>query len=50
VADADHPVHRLVIEPPREVDELALSSAAIDAPVDQGCDPGRIIAAVFEAP
>ena len=49
VADADRPLHRLVIEPPGEVDELALGAAALDAAVDQGRDAGRIIAAIFEA-
>ena len=47
--DADHALHRLVVEPPGEVGELALGAAALDAAVDQGRDPGRIIAAVFEA-
>ena len=50
VADADHPLHRLVVEPSGEVDELALGAPAFDPAVDQGRDPGRIIAAVFEAP
>src|ERR1044072_8222544 len=36
--------------PLNEVDELALRAAALDAAVDQGRDPGRIIAAIFEAP
>jgi hypothetical protein len=34
----------------REVDELALGAAALDAAVDQGRDPGRIVAAIFEPP
>ena len=38
------------VEPRREVGELALGAAALDAAVDQGRDPGRIIAAVFEPP
>ena len=41
VADADHPVHRLAVEPPGEVVELALGPPALDLAVDQGCDPGR---------
>ena len=32
-----------------EIGELALGAAALDPAVDQGRDPGRIIAAVFEA-
>ena len=48
MADADRALHRLVIEPRGEVGELALGAAALDAAVDQGRDPGRIIAAVFE--
>ena len=50
VADADRPLHRLVVEPPGEIDELALGPPPLDAAVDQGRDPGRIIAAVFEPP
>ena len=49
VPDADHPLHRLMIEPTGEVGELALGAAALDTPVDQGRDAGRVIAAVFEA-
>src|SRR5207237_9268535 len=33
-----------------EVDELALGAPALDAAVDQGRNPGRIIAAVLQAP
>ena len=36
------------LEPAGEVAELALGPAALDPAVDQGRDPGRIIAAVFE--
>ena len=50
VADADYPLHRLAVEPPGEVDELALGSAALDPAVDQGRDAGRIVTAIFEAP
>src|SRR5216683_3152894 len=50
MADADHPLHRLVTEPLGEVDELAFGTAAFDTPIDQGRNAGRIIAAVFEAP
>src|SRR6266478_5560544 len=50
VADADHPLHRLAVETLGEVDELALGASALDAAVNQGRYPGRIIAAVFEAP
>ena len=50
VPDPDNPLHRLVFEPPGEINELALGAAAFDPPVDQGRDPGRIIASIFEAP
>jgi len=50
VADADHPLHRLAVETPGEVDELALGAPTLDATVDEGRNPGRIIAAIFEAP
>ncbi len=50
VPDADHPLYRLVIEPPGEVDELAFRSPAFDASVDQRPDSGRIVPAIFEAP
>ena len=50
VADADNPLHRLAVEPPGEIAELALGAAALDAAVDQGRNAGRIIAAIFEAP
>jgi hypothetical protein len=38
---ADHPLHRLAVEPPGEVDELALGATAFDLTVDQGgeCRP-----------
>ncbi len=49
VADADHPLRRIEVEPSGEVDELALGAPAFDMTVDQGGDAGRIIAAVFEA-
>src|SRR6202045_4179627 len=49
VPDTDRPLYRLVIDPPGEVGELALGAAALDTPVDQSRDAGRIIAAVFEA-
>ncbi len=50
VADADRAVHRLAFEPGGEVGELALGAAPLDAAVDQGRDPGRIVAAIFEPP
>jgi hypothetical protein len=50
MTDADHPLHRLVVEPSGEVDQVALGPPAFDPAVDEGCDPVRIIAAVFEAP
>ena len=50
VPDADHPLHRLAVEPPGEVDELAFRLPAFDASLDQGPDAGRIIPAIFEAP
>ena len=50
VADADHPLHRLVVEPSGEVDQLALGPPAFDPAVDEGRNPGRVITAVFEAP
>ncbi len=37
-----------LVEPTREVGELAFGAAALDAAVDQGRDAGRIIAAIFE--
>ena len=40
VADADRPLHRLTVEPPGEVVELALGAAALDMAVDEGGDPG----------
>src|ERR1700745_1784515 len=49
VPTADDPLPRLMVEPLGEVDELTLGPPAFDMPVDQGRDPGRIIAAVFEA-
>src|SRR5205085_11016836 len=49
VADADRAVDGLPFEPDREVAELALGAAPLDAAVDQRRNPGRIIAAVFEA-
>src|ERR1700730_17285780 len=48
VADADHPLDRLPGETFSEVDELALGAPALNAAVDEGRNPGRIIAAVFE--
>jgi hypothetical protein len=44
VADADS-LRRLTVEPPGEVDELALDAPAFDMTVDQGGYAGRIIAA-----
>jgi hypothetical protein len=44
------PLRRLVVEPPGEVDELALGAPAFDTTVDQGGYAGRIIAAIFQAP
>jgi len=49
VPDADHPVHGLLIEAPGEVDEFALGPAALDVPIGQRRDTGRIIPAIFEA-
>src|SRR5215472_4480481 len=49
VTDADHPLHRLAVEPPSKVHQLALGAPALDAAVDEGRDASRIIATVFEA-
>src|SRR5579863_2553458 len=50
VTDADRALHRLALQPGREICQLALGPPPLDAAVDQGRDPGRIIAAVFQAP
>src|SRR6516165_2936129 len=50
VADANHSGHRLTVEPPCKVDELALGAPALDTTIDQGGDTGRVIAAVFQPP
>jgi hypothetical protein len=50
VTDADQPLHRLVVEPLGEADQLARGPPAFDPAVDESRDPGRIVAAVFEAP
>src|SRR5262249_25358026 len=47
VADPDSTLHRLIVEALSEIVELTLGPPPLDAPVDQGRDPGRIIAAVF---
>jgi hypothetical protein len=49
MADADRALHRLAFEPRNEVRQLAFGAAALDAAIDQGGDPGRIVAAVFQA-
>jgi len=41
MADADHPVDRLVVEAPRKVDKLALGAAAFDAAVDEVAMPAE---------
>src|SRR5215831_13931621 len=48
VADTDHPLHRVVVEPPGEIDELAFGAPTLDAAIDESGDAGRIVAAIFE--
>src|SRR5262245_27240150 len=50
VTDADRPLHRLVIEPPSKIGELAFGAAAFDATVDQRRYSSRIVTAIFEPP
>src|SRR5207244_12886705 len=48
VADADRARHRLAFEPRHQVRQFALGAPALDPAIDQGRDPGRIVAAIFE--
>ena len=50
MADADGPVEGGLVEPVGEIVEFALGPPAIDRAVDQGRDPGAVIAAIFEPP
>jgi len=43
-------LHRLAIEPPGEIGELALGPPPLDAPIDQGRDPRGVIAPIFQPP
>ncbi len=49
MADADGAVERCSLEHGFEIDELALGASPFDPTVDQGCDAGAVIAAIFEA-
>ena len=49
VADADRAVERAVVQPPLQIDELALRAPAIEPGIRQRRDAGGIIAAIFEA-
>src|SRR6516165_9563400 len=49
VPDPDPSLHGLGVEALGEIVELAFGASAFDAPVDEHRNPGRIIAAVFEA-
>ncbi len=49
MADADGAADRLFGHAFGQVGKLALGPAAVDGPIDQGRDPGRIVAPVFQA-
>jgi hypothetical protein len=48
--DTDYPLHRLTIEQPGKVEELAFRPPAFDASIDQSPNAGRIVPPVLEVP
>jgi len=49
VGNADVPGERMRVKLGSEILELPLSSAPLELAIDDGADPGRVIAAIFQS-